>query len=204
MDHADGIVAVYGRLADFEAENAKTVVEKGSVLGRAGKSGWTDESGFFFSILDRSGRKWVNPALIIPFVADKKPPVLRSVLLIGRDGIPVNAALVKSVCQGSYRILVDAVDAEDRSVAYPLAPQHIICVVNGSEQGALHLETIQTVEGALRVMRIALSPAAAAYEHVPAYDLGEARLTRGRAHIEITVRDAVGNERSSAFSIIVE
>jgi hypothetical protein len=204
VDHGDGLVSVYGRLENFEDEVTKTLVEKNSVLGRAGNSGWSSGTGFYFSLLDRKERRWVDPAMIAASRGDTQPPVIRSAWLVASDGNRIPLARTRSIRQGVYRLVVEATDSEKGSSAAALTPQRIICLVNGSEQGSLHLETIKTVEGELRVNQRSSVAATTVYKPVPGFDLGEARFLRGKAGVELIVRDAAGNEKTSSYSILVE
>ena len=203
IDHGNNIVTSYGHLQTLENQAAKTLVEKGSVLGRSGASGWAEEAGFYFSVLDRAERRWVNPAMLAPARTDTKTPVIRSVILVAKDGASHALPASRILKQGDYRIVVDAVDSENSSAAL-LAPQQIVCLINGQQQGSLHLETITAKEGELMVSRIGPTPATQAYTASGSFDLGEARLTRGRATIELIVRDSIGNERIAAYTLQIE
>ncbi|MFA6505523.1 MAG: M23 family metallopeptidase [Treponemataceae bacterium] len=205
VDHGNGIVSAYGNLEPFDATiESKTIVEKGSVLGTSGISGWAENQGFFFSIFDRIERRWVNPTMLSPGRADSRPPTVKSVTLIGRDGQNIPLAANRLIRQGSYRVIVEAFDTENAPRQYALTPQRLVCLVNGSEQGALHLETLKTINGELSVSRIKSSPANLVYLNSGAFDLGDIRLSRGRTTIELIARDSGGNERVASFSIAVE
>lgn len=204
VDHGNGIVGAYGRLAPSESASTKTVVEKGSVLGYSGSTGWTGSTGFYFSVYDRVERRWVNPAMIAPQRPDNRPPSIKSIDLVGKDGQTVRLAANRIVRQGAYRVLVESSDTESSTKQHPLAPQRIMCLVNGSEQGALHLETVKTENGELTVSRTKPAPAGLVYQNSGAVDLGEIRLSRGRTIMELIARDASGNERISTITFMVE
>lgn len=203
IDHGNGMVGVYGRLENLSTGFAKTLVEKGSVLGRGGKTGWIKDPGLYFSMIDRKERRWINPAVIAPMRRDTKPPLIRSVSLIGTDGASYAPATVKRVRQGTYRLVVDAVDAEDGTTAN-LAPNRFICLINGRQEASLHLETVAAIDGSLIVARERPENAATVFTATGAYDLGEVRIPRGRVGIEVIVRDAAGNERNAVFSVQAE
>ncbi len=205
IDHGNGMVSVYGRMQESQRTAfPATLVEKGAVLGRSGASGWSDSVGFYFSIYDRKERRWVNPTMIAPERNDERAPAIRSVSLEGRDGKTMPFPQTRTVRQGSYRVIVDAADSETVKRGGDLAPQRIMCLVNGNEQGSLHLETIRAEDGQLIVYRMEPAPAAQAYRRDGAFDLGEVRLARGRTTIEVIARDAVGNERTLTFGVTVE
>jgi hypothetical protein len=200
---SEGLILVYGHLAEADAGSA-TLVEKGALIGRAGATGWSVGIGFYFSVYDAPQGRWVNPAALAPPRPDQRQPTVRSVALVGRDGQSIDPATVKSIRQGAYRLLVESYDTEDGAAPALVAPYKMYCLVNGAEQCALSLETIAAPSGALEVSRTAPSPAAQAYASAPAYDLGEVRLARGRAGLEIIVRDAGGRERVVSYSLNVE
>jgi hypothetical protein len=204
VDHGGGIVATYGRLAPNDSAFLKTVVEKGSVLGHAGSSGWAEGPGFFFSVYDRTERRWANPTMIAPPRIDTRAPTVKSVALQQRDGQILPLSPARAIRQGVYRVLVEASDAELSDKSRPLTPQRLICLVNGSEQGSLHLETIKAEDGGLIVARTTPSQAALVYQSSGAFDLGEIRLSRGRTTLEILAKDASGNERVSTITFMVD
>jgi len=203
IDHSDGLRSLYGRLEAFDKMSTKTLVEKGTVLGSVGRTGYSSENGFYFSLYDSQEQRWLNPSMVASPRPDKKAPQIRSTILVNSDKTPFNLSQIRTIRQGSYRILVDVVDTEDQGLS-PSAPQRILCMINGEERGALHLETIAVKEGKLVVNQLVPTPAASAYAQAPAFDLGEARLTRGRSLIEIIARDASGNERISTYNLNVE
>lgn len=205
LDHGNGIVSVYGNLEPFrETEASKTIVEKGAVVGRSGSTGWAENQGVFFSIYDRIEKRWVNPTMIASPRTDTRPPSIKSVTLVGRDGLSIALIPNRLVRQGVYRVIVEASDSENASKQNDLTPQRLVCLVNGTEQGSLHLETIKTINGELTVSRMKSTPAALSYLNSGAFDLGDIRVSRGRTTIEVIARDAAGNDKTLAFSIAVE
>lgn len=204
VDHGGGIAGIYARMTGIDAEAPSAIVEKNAVLGSAGATGWSPEEGYFYSLYDRSERRWVNPTMISVARPDAKAPQIRSVVLVSREGQSYPLASTRFLRQGSYRVIVEAYDTEDQSPGKLLAPQRLSFMVNGAEQGALHLETIKTENGVLTVWAQSPVPADQIYLKSGAYELGEAKLTRGRASLEAIARDAAGNERSAAFALQVE
>jgi len=205
VDHGNGMISVYGRLEARErAQVGKTVVEKGAPVGRSGSTGWAESLGFYFSVYDRVERRWVNPVAIAPARDDNRPPTIRSIVLVGRDGPGIALAPNRVVRQGAYRLVGEASDMESGRRQFNLAPQRRLCLINGTEQGSLHLETIRTENGQLMTTRTRPAPAAQVYLDGGAFDLGEVRLNRGRTTMELIVRDANGNERVSNIVFQVE
>jgi len=203
LDHGEGLISVYGRFQDTEYHPDAFIVEKGALLGSSGASGTARERGFYFSLFDRRERRWINPVMIINQEPDAKPPLIRSVTLLAGDGTRINPAQTRSLRQGSYRILVDSVDAVDQTDSL-IAPYRILCYLNGLEEGALYLETLTAQDGVLKVLRAQSTPAAQVYRTDRTLDIGEGRFRRGRTVMEVLSRDAAGNERSVTYTFNVE
>jgi murein DD-endopeptidase MepM/ murein hydrolase activator NlpD len=204
VDHGNSLISMYGRFREREYPAVQGFIDKGSLLGNSGASGWSTRDGFYFSLYDRAEQRWVNPSVIIRPMKDTRIPAIRTLNLIARDGTVFNAAGLKNLRQGVYRIAVEATDTQDDAPTINLTPYSIVCLVNGSEQGALHLETIWTQGGIRMVSRNAPHPAGEVYAQSPLLELGEARLTRGKASIEIIARDIAGNQRNQVYSFQVD
>ncbi|MDR2210414.1 MAG: hypothetical protein LBO65_02970 [Spirochaetaceae bacterium] len=202
LDHGDNLVGIYGRYEDPGEASIPTMVEKNTILAMAGKSGWAGEGGLYFAFFDRSERRWINPSIIISSLEDNYPPVIRQVELRSAAGTPYNPALTRSIPQGLYTIYVDAVDtiaAGGRS----LAPNRIVCSINGMETGALSFETLISKNGKRMVYRNGTVPASQVYDP-SGFGLGEVRFTRGQATLTIEARDMAGNSRSLSYGLTVE
>jgi hypothetical protein len=204
VDHGNSLISLYGRFREREYPSMQGFIDKGSLLGTSGASGWSIREGFYFTLYDRAERRWVNPSVIIRPMKDTRIPGIRSLSLIARDGTGFNAASIKSLRQGVYRIVVEAADTQDDAPSINLTPYSIICLVNGSEQGSIHLETVWAQGGIRMIYRDGPYSARNAYAPSPALELGEARFTRGKASVEIIARDISGNQRNQIYSFQVE
>jgi hypothetical protein len=220
LDHGDGLISIYSRLDETEAIPVLENVSRGRLIAQAGKSGMAGESGFYFTFYDRKERRWINPAMIIAPPEDTVPPRILSVELRNRDGQIINPAQARSLRQGRYTVLVNAVDSsgfaqgsapgtareatQGEGRPATLAPYRILCSVNGMETGALSFETFSVRDGVLMAYRNGLVPVSQVYTPAPAYEIGELSLTRGQAEIEIIAQDINGNIRNVVFRLQVE
>jgi hypothetical protein len=204
LDHGDGLISIYSRLDETEALPALENVSRGRLIARAGKSGMAGESGFYFAFYDRKERRWINPAMIIAPPEDAVPPQILSVELRNGEGQIINPAQARTLRQGRYTVLVNAVDSLGEGRPATLAPYRILCSVNGMEIGALSFETFSARDGVLMAYRNGLVPVSQVYTASPAYEIGELSLTRGQAEIEIIAQDISGNTRSVVFRLQVE
>ena len=200
VDHGDGLISIYSRYNDEPVSLSQ--VEKSQPIASSGISGWSAQSGFYFIVYDRRERHWINPAMIITPVRAMRPPQILTVNL--RD---VNGAAAQSynLSQGRYTVNVNAsalaVTASVQGTF--LAPQRIVCLVNGAEAGSLNFEAFSARDGVLMVYRNGLVPAKQIYAAFPAFEAAEIFLTRGQANLEIIVQDIAGNTRSLVNRLIV-
>jgi len=202
IDHGDNLLGVYGRYKERHFTPIPTLVETATVLADTGKSGWTEQEGVYFAFYDRRERRWVNPSVMISGMNDTIPPVIRQVELRNAAGTPFNPGLVQHIPQGLYRIYVDASDTLQAG-GNPLAPNRIICSVNGAEIGTLSFETLVSRNGERMVYRNGLVEASQIYD-AKGFGLGEIRFTRGQAVLVIEARDIADNARSVTYKLTID
>ncbi|MCL2209193.1 MAG: M23 family metallopeptidase [Treponema sp.] len=210
VDHEDGLISIYSRYADdntaISRHESFVQLGKTDILASSGSSGWSAQDGFYFTVYDRRERQWINPAMIItpaqaPGVqpASVRPPQILSVNFKNSQG---QTEPSRVLIQGRYTVLVNAVSP----VINPgvlLAPQKIICFVNGAEAASLNFEAISARDGVLMVYRNGLVPAKQVYSSSPAFEAAEIFFTRGQANLEIIVQDINGLSSTLAARIIV-
>ena len=204
LDHGDGIVSIYSRLeAKFSPELNDQMV-KGRLLGESGISGWSSRKGFFFQLFDRKERRWINPFMIIPPPEDTRPPVILSVQLRDSQDNLIDPSQIRSLNQGRYVIIVNAVDTMRLPNENPLAPFRIICSLNGSETGVLNFETYSVRDGFLMVYRNGLVPVRQVYAPEPGYEVADVWFSRGQTTLEIIAQDIKGNVRNVVYRFMVD
>jgi hypothetical protein len=204
MEHQRGMAAVYSHLAPGSLASATRAAKKGDVLGKAGSSGWIEGSGMLFQVFDRRAASWVNPLLVLPPLADDKPPVIRSLALTRGDRVFVLGE-AQSLPQGTYKVSVEVADPADSSwTAAPLAPYVIRLSIDGVEEEKDIFDVIRGVDGELRLFALSPIPAGELRTKEGRYALGDRLFTRGRASLEVRVEDAAGNRRSASWTVGVE
>jgi len=204
LDHNDGIISIYSRKDALFSLPVPGEIEKGRILGKAGISGWSNEKGFYFQLYDRKERRWINPSMVIPPPEDKRPPLILSVKLRDEHGKLFDPSQIKTLSQGRYYVLVEAVDTMLLPNEAPLAPYRIICSLNGGEVGALNFETFSVRDSSLMVYRNGLAPVKQVYAPYPLYEAAEVWFSRGQTSLEIIAQDIAGNERKVVFRLMVE
>jgi hypothetical protein len=201
LDHGDGLISIYSRYGDESLLSAQ--VEKLEPIAQTGISGWSKQTGFYFILYDRKERRWINPAMIITPIKESAVPQILSVGLQNEQVILLNSPQTRAIDQGRYAVLVNAAGAAQGMRGYPLAPQRIVCSVNGAEVGALNFEAVSARDGVLMVYRNGLVPAKQIYANFPAFETAVLILNRGQATLEVIVQDIAGNSRNSVSRIIV-
>jgi hypothetical protein len=204
FDHGDSLIGIYSRFEDKEETSFPAIVEKDAIIALAGQSGWTDREGFYFSFFDRKERRWVNPTMFIAPMPDSRPPVIQSVLLKNSEGRTINPSQVRNLNQGRYTLQVQVTDTLLGTGENPLAPDRIVCSVNGIEVGALAFETYSARDGSLLMYRNGLVSVKGIYAPFPAVEVGEAWFNRGQATLEVVAQDVSGNVRSVTYRLQVD
>jgi len=200
VDHGDGLISIYSRYNDEPVSLSQ--VEKSQPIASTGISGWSAQSGFYFIVYDRRERHWINPAMIITPVRAMRLPQILTVNLRDAQGV---AAQSNNLTQGRYTVNVNAIALAVTSSPQGtfLAPQRIVCLINGAEAGSLNFEAFSARDGVLMVYRNGLVPAKQIYAAFPAFEAAEVFLTRGQANLEIIVQDIAGNTRSVVNRLFV-
>jgi hypothetical protein len=204
VEHSGGMAAVYSHLAPGSLSTSAVKTRPGDMLGRPGASGWIEGPGAVFQVFDRRAGSWVNPLLILPPLADDKPPVIRS-LALSRGEKAYVLGEIASLPQGTYKVSVDIADPADSSwTVGPLAPFSIRISIDGVEAAKDVFDVCRASDGKLRLF--ALTPVAVDGLRTKEgrYSIAERLFTRGRTAIEVRVEDAAGNRRSAAWTVGVE
>ena len=200
VDHGDGLITIYSRYANENASLSQ--VEKSQPIADAGVSGWSRREGFYFIVFDRRDRHWINPAMIVTPVLNTRPLQINSVSLVNSMGVQAQS---NNLSQGRYTILVNAGSSPNAPAAPGnfLAPQKIICMINGAEAGSLNFEAFSARDGVLMVYRNGLVPAKQVYGAFPLFETAEVSFSRGQVNMEIIVQDIAGNSRNIVSRLVV-
>ncbi len=196
VDHRDSLIGLYADLRDI-ANADHAILEGGAILGA------TDTGRFRFAVYDAKENRWINPVMLFSSRVDDKAPIIKSVTLIGEDGIEHQGANLRTLRQGGYTVLIDASDTENSSTKQLFAPLRLACWLNGSKLLSVNLEYFYSVDGGLRVSAPTPFMAQAIYSD-KGFILGTLRMNRGKVNLELSAQDAAGNEKIVAYSIVVE
>jgi hypothetical protein len=141
--------------------------------------------------------------MIITPLKESAAPQIISVSLKNDEIIPLTSPQPRAVGQGRYSVLVNAASVLAAARERLLAPQRIVCSVNGAEAGSLNFEAVSARDGILMVYRTGLVPAKQVYAEFPSFEIAAVVLSRGQATLEIIVQDIAGNSRNSLSRVIV-
>jgi hypothetical protein len=204
VEHQKGMAAVYSHLAPGTLSRYLPKSKAGDILGKPGSSGWVEGSGLLFQVFDRRAGTWVNPLLVLPPLADDKPPIIRSLALSRSDKTYILGE-TGALPQGTYRISVDVADPADSSwVLAPLAPYVIRLSIDGVETTKYVFDVARGSGGKLFLFALSPVSASALRTRDGRYSLTERLFSRGRTAIEVQVEDAAGNKRSASWTLLVE
>lgn len=203
LQHQDSLIGIYGHLSDLGSNSIPSLAEKATPIAKAGVSGWANSPQLQFTVYDRKTSGYVNPQLLIN-MTDSRPPLIKQIILVSRDGQRVPLGQTKVVRQGSYRVYIDAADGADMFGNNQVAPYQFRLFMNGSLQGELELDLLSAKNGKLQVGLRKGQSTAQIYQVDGTYLIGEIQLNRGKALCEVIVTDTAGNEKSQTYQLMVE
>ncbi len=204
VEHDRRMAAVYSHLASGTVDGSARALGKGEALGASGVSGWAEGEGMLFQVYDREESRWVNPLLLLPPVADEKPPAIRSIVL-SRGGDSFVLGDAKSLRQGNYSISLIVSDPSDAAwTAGPLAPYALRLSIDGTQAAKGVFDVARAVGGDLCFFSDPPRPASTLRGAEGGYVLAERLLTRGRVVFEAVAEDAAGNRRTASWTVTVE
>jgi hypothetical protein len=204
IEHQKGLAAVYSHLASGSLSTYLKKPKAGDMIGNPGSSGWVEGPGILFQVFDRRAGAWVNPLLVLPPLADDKPPVIRSLALTRSDKTYVLGETA-SLPQGTYKVSVDVADPASSSwVVGPLAPYVIRLSIDGVEATKYVFDIAKGSGGRLSLFALSPVNASALRSKEGRYTLVERLFSRGRSAIEVRVEDVAGNKRSASWTLLVE
>jgi hypothetical protein len=204
IEHQRGMAAVYSHIAPGTLARNVRKAKAGDAIGKPGASGWIEGSGLLFQVFDRRAGSWVNPLLVLPPLADDKPPIIRSLALARSDKTYILGE-VSSLPQGTYSVSVDVVDPADSAwIVGPLAPYSIRLSIDGVEAVKYVFDVARGSGGKLSLFALSPMSASSLRTKEGRYSLVERLFSRGRVAIEVRVEDAAGNKRSASWTILVE
>lgn len=201
VNHADGLVSVYGRLEKGSLPGYGRQAAAGDVLGRAGGSGFYSSQEASFSLYDRVKRQYLNPQTLLAAVKDDRAPVVRAVYLASGDKT-YSLAETRSLRQGTYEFYADILDPS--SDARHRSPYSIRMLINGAERLRYVCDIAKAEQGRLRFFGAAKADSESFYRADGKMRLGSYLLPRGRSTIVLIVADYAGNEREMSRAVMVE
>lgn len=195
--HESALMTIFTGLETGSAATYLRQVKAGEAIGRAARA---EEETTVFHTFDRQERRFVNPLAVMPFIADRDFPSVRSMNL-SRDGVETPIDKARNVPQGSYEVFIDAMDMNG---SVRSAPYEIRLILDGSERSRYVYDAAWAQDG---------KPFLFAESAVVEYDyyvrdgrvrFGPFVFTRGRVTLSVRVTDFAGNTREYNHAIVVQ
>lgn len=200
--HDNGFQTVYGNLADVKIFADKTTFLKGEALGQTEYVADEKHAPLIFKIVDvRDGSKnFVNPLLLLPEFADKKPFFIKSVFLLNSEGRKIVLGSRANVPSGKYKLFLEGFDKVDNSQSL-LAPFEINTSISGNNIANITMQTIHVQKGkAFLKDKFSL----AEMHQIPqTIYLSEISLSYGNAKLNISIKDFAKNITEQSFDLVV-
>lgn len=195
--HDNDIYTVYSNLNPetvIAAKDGAVPVIQGSILGKSGNSGWNQDSGLEFQILDFLNKTALNPKIILPRIGRERRLETGTVYLEDRLGHIFNLEELESIPSDSYRIY--------KTRQLSAVPFQTSVAVNGVTVDSIFYDAIKEEEG--RIIAVGLKDnyfTDILYPDEEKQFLATASLYKGKNVITITLTDALGFSRTSNFHV---
>jgi hypothetical protein len=204
LEHDRGIRSAYGHLAFGSVEDMRRTIRQGDPVGRVGNSGFSKGNQLYLQITDMELRQIVNPLLLLPALADARRPVVEAPRLL-RQGTEQQLGELTTAESGRVDIVARIYDvSEHLQFRNPIAPYHVVVLVNGEETFELRYDSLQEEEGKFLLSGAEETTLSRLYYGQWDVRLGSLELMPGEYRMEILARDFAGTEATRSFTVRVQ
>lgn len=202
LEHDRGIRSVYGHLA-FGSVHGGATIRQGEAVGQVGNSGFTKGNQLYLQIMDMELRQIVNPLLLLPALEDTRRPVIEEPRLL-RQGAEQALGPLTTVEAGRVDVVARIYDvSEHLQFRNPIAPYHVMVLVNGEETFELRYDSLREEDGRFFLSRDGEAAFSQLYHDQWDIRLGSLELMPGEYRMEILARDFAGNEATRSYTVRV-
>lgn len=200
INHNDGLQTVYGNLE--EITELLSDVQSGTIIGKAGESGFSAKNSLLFQVIDTIQKAKINPLLLLPITKDEFSPQLRSTQLVNSQGIAYPLTQNRSFLQGEYYVYSDSFDTIYKgSSLFPVFKSTVY--LNGKEVASLSYETLTEKDGKLFLQSSENDSIENTNIRNGFTRIGKINLKQGRNIISIELSDLSGNAKTFQWIIFV-
>jgi len=194
LSHQDGLLSVYGHLkAGSVSADRRNYPAGGVRVGVSGDTGSSSGTHLHLMLIDRESGAFLNPLGLLPPLADRQAPVVRSIeaRAEGFSKALEDGMVLPSV---PVEILAETYDPRaDVPFVWPMAPYSVRLSLNGKEVSRILFESVVVKEGKARLSGTNLG-AKDVYAGDRLLRCATINPTRGESHLIVTVTDFAGNE----------
>lgn len=199
LAHAAAMTSVYTGLSAGAAGSVALFFDRSAALGFV-RSGVDGRNPVFY-LYDVKEMRYINPILVLPAIADERPPLFNSVTLRSAEG-DVRLEALTTIRQGVHELIVDVVDPG--IVGAAMMPLVLRLSINGVERLAWRQDGAWADAGRTRLFTGSGVLAASYHLDDGRIRLGSHTFNRGRSSINLTAIDQAGNRRDAAFALVVQ
>lgn len=195
--HAGGMLGVVSGMQPASMADYKPLVKAGEPLGM----GPEGERPLRLEFFDLQNRRYVNPRMMLPPVADPLAPSLRGAWLVsGAAELPLERSL--AVRQGSYFLALDPTELMPQGQTG--MPFRVAALLDGVLRFDWRHDAAWSSAG--RGMIVSADPRAERelYDAAGRLRLGPLSLSRGRSLLTVRLTDFAGNAREYSYALVVQ
>lgn len=200
ISHNDELISVYGNLDKNSItinEKTETFIEKGTILGKTGNSGWqTDQSNLEFQIIDTKNSSAINPKILMSRLENENKYILSDISLVNKNGENFSINTKKTFPSGLYRVYQKKNEI--------LTPSKTSISFNGVIADVISYDTINQENGKIYVKGSKKKYISEdIYPQRNRFLLGEILLTPGKITLGVNATDSLGENKFLIYNISV-
>lgn len=194
-----GLLSVYVGLDGGSLSRYLKAVKAGNVLGRLPRT--EGPRGFRYFVFDAKERRFLNPLSVMPALRDDVPPTIRSIVLSG-DGGEIKLEQGKALRQGSYYIVVDAIDLTP--AGRPGAPFELTVTIDGSLKSRVVYDAAWAVDGSPKLFGTGVAAEPSFVSGGNRVRFGPFSFPRGKLSFSVSAVDFAGNKREQGYAVSIQ
>ncbi len=195
LGHTNNMITVYGNLESVYLTDNDIAVSQGTTIGVSGGDGWNSgRHGLEFGVYDTKVQTIINPFLLMPQLAEKKPLVIKNVVAYGKNDTRNVLDSKTRMPAGIYRLYLDK---QDSNMTY-----RTIVSINGAVVETITYTILRQINGQLCFSGNNTYPYTTIFPDKERQFLAEAIFSNGTNTVTITIQDIFGNQKQTTYTVV--
>ncbi len=195
LAHTNNMITVYGNLDTVSLSDNDIFINQGKPLGFSGGDGWNSgRRGLEFGVYDTKVQTIINPFLLMPQLAEKKPLAIKNVTAWSKNDAKFALDAKTRMPAGIYRLYLDK---QESNMTY-----RTIVSINGAVVETITYTILKQVDGRLCFSGNGTYPYTTIFPDTERQFLAEAIFSNGTNTVTVTVQDIFGNQKQTTYTVV--